>query len=365
MSTLPLAGKTVLAAMSGGMDSSAAAALLQEQGARVIGITLSVWPGEDTLAGARSCCSITDVDDARAVCAVRGIPHYVLNTQELFRKQVIDYFTAEYLRGRTPNPCIACNAFVKFAAMLQKADELQADYIATGHYARVGLENGVWHLRRGFDAHKDQSYVLYMLGQRALARILFPCGGYKKPQLRQEAQRLGLPTFQKAESQDLCFIGPQGYTAFLRENCAGLTRPGDIVNAAGDVLGRHQGVYLYTIGQHRGLGAFSGRKLFVTGIDAASARVVVGEEDTLFSREAEIEGVCRVREGVLADGARVLAKIRYAAAAVPATVSAMPDGRLHVRFDVPQRAVTPGQAAVFYDGDDVLGGGTIARALPG
>lgn len=361
--SFPLAGKTVLAAMSGGVDSSATAALLQAQGARVIGITLSVWPGEDTSACARSCCSVTDVDDARAVCSVLGIAHYVLNVQDVFRRDVIGYFTAEYLRGRTPNPCVACNARVKFAAMLQKADELSADFIATGHYARILQKDGLYHLMRAADAHKDQTYVLYMLGQQALSRILFPCGGYEKPQIRAIARERGLPTFQKADSQDLCFIGPDGYAAFVRENCGRLAAPGDIVNGKGRVLGRHQGVYRYTVGQHRGLGAFGGRKLYVTGIDAENAVVRVGEESELFSPGALVGGVNRVLPQALEDGDTVQVKIRYGAPAVPATVQKTPDGRTRVRFEAPQRAVTPGQAAVFYDGDAVLGGGIIEQAL--
>lgn len=361
-SALPLAGKTVLAAMSGGVDSSVTAALLKQQGANVIGITLNVWPEDDT-PGARSCCSITDVDDARAVCNVLGIPHYVLNTQADFKRGVIDYFTAEYLRGRTPNPCVACNARVKFSAMLRKADEFQADFIATGHYARILRGETGCRLVRAADMRKDQTYVLYMLTQAQLSRILFPCGGYEKPQIRALAREFGLPTFQKADSQDLCFIGRGGYTGFLRENCADLLRPGNVVDENGNVLGRHDGVYRFTVGQHKGLGAFSERKLYVLSIDAANAEVRVGENAALFASGALVDGINRMLPGALEDGARVQVKIRYNAPAVPAALRTAGNGHLRVEFDEPQRAVTPGQAAVFYDGDTVLGGGTIEQAL--
>lgn len=360
--SLPLAGKTVLAAMSGGVDSSVTAALLQQQGANVIGITLNVWPEDDT-PGARSCCTITDVDDARGVCTILGIPHYVLNTQADFKRGVIDYFTGEYLRGRTPNPCIACNARVKFAAMLRKADEFCADFIATGHYARIVQGGDGYHLMRAADAHKDQTYVLYMLKQAELARILFPCGGYEKPQIRALAKDFGLPIFQKADSQDLCFIGKGGYAGFLRANCADLLRPGNIVDEAGHVLGRHDGVYRFTVGQHKGLGAYSEKKLYVLSIDAEHAEVRVGENEALFARGALVSGLNRLLPGTLEDGAHVQVKIRYNAPAVPAVVHTQANGLLRVDFDTKQRAVTPGQAAVFYADDAVLGGGMIEQAV--
>lgn len=357
-----LSGKTVLAAMSGGVDSSVTAALLQKQGANVIGITLNVWP-ENNSPCARSCCSITDVDDARAVCNVLGIPHYVLNSQADFKHGVIDYFTGEYLRGRTPNPCIACNAQVKFAAMLQKADEFQADYIATGHYARIEQRADGYRLMRAADVHKDQTYVLYMLGQNELGRILFPCGAYEKPQIRALAKEFSLPTFQKADSQDLCFIGKGGYAGFLRENCASLLRPGNVVDETGKVLGRHDGVYRFTVGQHKGLGAYSQEKLYVLSIDAERAEVRVGPNESLYASGALVSHICRILPDALCAGAHVQVKIRYNAPAVSARLHMLDDGLLRVAFDAEQRAVTPGQAAVFYDGDTVLGGGILEQAL--
>ena len=358
-------GKTVIAAMSGGVDSSAAAALLLEQGYRVIGVTMNVWPEEDT-GCSRSCCSTTDIDDARFVCAKLGIPHYVLNMREIFKRDVIDYFAAEYMRGRTPNPCIACNAHMKFEALLHKAEALGADYIATGHYARLArTADGSFRLRRSADARKDQTYVLYMLDEGRLAHVLLPCGGYTKPEIRAIAENFGLPTFRKPDSQDLCFIGPEGYAGFIRENCGALARPGDIVGPDGRLLGRHDGVFRFTVGQHKGLGAFSQEKLFVTRIDAETARVFVGPEEALYSASMQVADLRLPAPGALSDGERVGVKIRYAAPEAGATVHFQPDGTLRVEFDAPQRAVTPGQAAVFYRDDMVLGGGVIRGAGTG
>jgi tRNA-specific 2-thiouridylase len=356
-------GKTVIAAMSGGVDSSVAAALLKEQGFNVIGITLNVWPREG-VACAKTCCSITDVDDARIVCSKLEIPHYVLNMRDLFKEKVIDYFIKEYLLGRTPNPCIACNAYVKFEALMSKAEELGADFVATGHYAQITRDDGTgeYILRRSADRHKDQTYVLYMLTQQKLAHILLPCGGYTKPEIRAIAQKYGLATFKKADSQDLCFIGEEGYAGFIRENCSALTRPGNVVTTGGRVLGRHAGIYNFTIGQHKGLGVYSNEKLFVTGIDAATGGVFVGNPGELFSDGMIVEDINTMLEGRIRDGGRVMVKIRYSAPEAGAAVEMIGGGRVRVRFDTPQRAVTPGQAAVFYEDDMVLGGGIIAKA---
>ena len=356
-------GKTVVAAMSGGVDSSVAAALLLEQGYRVIGITMNVWPEEES-ACAHSCCSVTDIDDARAVCAKLGIPHYVLNMREIFRKHVIDYFLAEYLRGRTPNPCIACNAHVKFEALLRRAEELGADFVATGHYAQVTRDSaGSCRLIRSTDPRKDQTYVLYMLDDRRLRHVLLPCGGYLKTEIREIARAHGLPTYHKPDSQDLCFIGAGGYAGFIRENCGALARSGPIIGPGGEVLGTHDGVFRFTIGQHRGLGGGLPGKMFVTRIDPAHAAVYVGPESELFHTSMRVESVRPAFSGALPDGARAGVKIRYSAPEAAATIHALPDGGIRVDFDSPQRAITPGQAAVFYGGDTVLGGGIIAGTL--
>jgi tRNA-specific 2-thiouridylase len=358
-------GKTVIAAMSGGVDSSAAAALLKEQGFNVIGITLNVWPREG-VACAKTCCSITDVDDARMVCSKLDIPHYVLNMRDLFQEKVIDYFVGEYMKGRTPNPCIACNAYVKFEALLDRAEALGADYIATGHYANITQDAGTreYILRRSADSRKDQTYVLYMLTQEKLSKILLPCGGYTKPDIRKVAEKYGLPTFKKADSQDLCFIGEEGYAGFLRENCSALARPGNVVTKDGQILGRHDGVYNFTIGQHKGLSKYtnSSEKLFVTKINAATGDVTIGGSEALFSDRMIVEEFNLILKDRLSDGCHVNVKIRYSAPEAGAVVTMLGGGRLFVVFDTPQRAITPGQAAVFYQDDMVIGGGIIEKA---
>lgn len=355
----------VVAAMSGGVDSSVAAALLLEQGYDVIGVTLNVWPSENSCPGAKSCCSQTDVDDARHVCQVLGIPHYVLNMRELFREKVIDYFVREYLKGGTPNPCIACNATIKFGALLYKARELGAVAVATGHYARLYKEesSGELCLRRSADTHKDQTYVLYPLSQEQLGALLLPCGGMDKAAVREAARVRGLPTFQKAESQDICFIGPEGYKTFIRGYCDeyGITPPprGPVVDTAGHVLGEHEGVYHFTVGQRKGLGKYTNERSFVTCIEPETATVVLGREEDLYSREFFVEHVNVMLHSRLKTGALVGVKIRYSAPEAQAELTFLEDGRVRVVFDAPQKSVTRGQAAVFYQDDLLLGGGTI------
>jgi tRNA-specific 2-thiouridylase len=357
-------GKKVIAAMSGGVDSSAAAALLIEQGYDVIGVTLNVWPSEESsLTCSRTCCSITDVDDARQVCYKLKIPHYVLNMRDNFRRDVIDYFLDEYMKGRTPNPCIACNAHVKFEALMQKAAELGADYVATGHYATiVSTKEGELALKCSKDTHKDQTYVLYMLDQQQLSHLLLPCGGYTKPEVRDVAQRYDLPNFKKPDSQDLCFVGAEGYAGFIRSNCGSLARVGNIISKSGEVIGQHDGVYNFTVGQHKGLGKYSDKKLFVTAIDAENATVYVGVNEDLMSSRMLVGELRYMLKSKLCDGARVGVKIRYSAKEAQATIHIAGD-EATVIFDERQRAVTPGQAAVFYQDGVVLGGGVILRAL--
>ena len=355
-------GKKVVVAMSGGVDSSVAAALLLEQGYEVIGITLNVWPSEGGgLAGAKTCCSVTDVDDARQVCYKLGIPHYVLNMRDLFKEKVIDYFVDEYLKGRTPNPCIACNAHVKFEALLLKSTALGADFMATGHYAAIERDGtGEYRLRRSGDPKKDQTYVLYMLSQRQLARLLLPCGGYKKEEVRAIARRGGLPTFQKADSQDLCFIGPEGYAGFIRKNCGG-AKPRSVEETQRRELGRKDQNFYFTIGKSKGKGSYTNQRMFVTKIDPSTGTVTLGSEEDLMKSAMIVEDLHFISGRGLSDGRRVAAKIRYNAPEAGATVHNLGPGMLRVVFDAPQRAVTPGQAAVFYEGDIVLGGGRIVR----
>ncbi len=352
----------VVVAMSGGVDSAVAAGLLARRGYDVIGITMRLWTREDpaALRSQRRCCSVEDTDDARAAADALGIPHYVLNMEREFGARVVDYFVDEYARGRTPNPCLACNQHVKFDALLARAEALGADYLATGHYARIERSDGRYRLLRAVDAEKDQSYVLYTLGQRELARTLFPVGDYTKAEVRALARELGLPVAAKPESADICFIPDGDYRAFLSSRLA-LT-PGPIVDETGAVVGQHQGVAAYTIGQRKGLGVALGAPRYVTEIDPARNVVVVGPEEDLLATRALVEDVHWVSGEAPSAPVRLDVKIRYRTE--PAAALVVPcEGGAEVRFERPQRAVTPGQAAVFYDGDEVIGGGIIARAL--
>jgi tRNA-specific 2-thiouridylase len=358
--------KTVIAAMSGGVDSSVAAALLKEQGYNVIGITLNVWPSERSgLSCSKSCCSITDVDDARRVCNKLNIPHYVLNMQEIFKAQVIDYFVSEYLKGRTPNPCIACNEHIKFDALMSKAKALGADYVATGHYAEVIKDSitGELCLKHSKDTKKDQTYVLYTLNQNQLFYLLLPCGGYTKQEIRQLAFNYELPTFQKADSQDICFIGEEGYKGFIKNylnlNGNSYSKPGKVTNKNGKILGQHDGVFNFTIGQRKGLGKYTNESSYVTAIDAESATVYLGKDEDLYSKTLTVCDMHYMLSNRLIPGADVNIKIRYSAPEAEALIKEVNGNMLTVVFKTPQRAITAGQAAVFYKNDILLGGGTI------
>jgi tRNA-specific 2-thiouridylase len=354
----------VIVAMSGGVDSSVAALLLAREGYQVIGVTLRLWTLErpQALAGQRGCCSVEDTDDARRVCQVIGAPHYVLNAEAEFRSHVVDYFLREYQRGRTPHPCIACNDRIKFDFLLARALSLGADCIATGHYARtrVGADGGA-RLLRATDPRKDQSYVLFGLGQQQLRRIMLPVGWHPKERVRELAREAGLPVADKPDSQEICFI-PQGdYREFLAERAR--PTPGEVVDTAGRVLGRHPGVEFFTVGQRRGLGVASARPLYVLRLESQSARVVVGPEEELFSASLRAEGVTWVSGAPPAGPVEAAVKVRYKASESPAIL--FPHGdEVEVRFQEPQRAVTPGQAAVFYRGEEVLGGGFIQATVP-
>ena len=350
----------VIVAMSGGVDSSVAALLLNQQGYEVIGVTMRLWTVErdDVAPRAKRCCSVEDVEDARRVCQVVGVPHYFMNFEREFQQHVVDYFVREYGRGRTPHPCLACNDKIKFDFLLRRATFLDADYIATGHYARIRRDGDGIRLLKGADEGKDQSYVLFTLGQRELGRLLLPVGEYRKGEIREMAAEAGLPVADKPDSQEICFIPDGDYRKFVGERSR--PEPGDLVEAGGAVLGRHPGVQFFTVGQRRGLGlnGNSGQPRYVVRIDAERNQVVLGYEDELYQSTLWASGVSFTR-GVPPDGpVEVSAKIRYKASEAPATLVC--DGETaEIRFREPQRAVTPGQAVVFYRGEELLGGGTI------
>jgi tRNA-specific 2-thiouridylase len=348
-------------AMSGGVDSAVAAGLLLGQGYEVVGITMRLWTQDDPLAPRyqRRCCPLEDIDDARAAADALGIAHYVVNMEAEFSARVVDYFVDEYRRGRTPNPCLPCNEHVKFRALLAKAEALDAHYLATGHYARITAGEGGLRLLRAADAAKDQSYVLYMLGQRELGRVLFPIGGYAKGEVRALARELGLPVADKADSADICFLPTEDYRDFIAQRVP--QTEGDIVDREGNVVGRHGGVARFTVGQRRGLGLAPGERRYVTAIDPELNVITVGPEDDLLSAGLTAEGVRWVAGEPPLGEFEAEVKIRYRSPARRALVRAVGDGA-EVFFREPQRAVTPGQAAVFYRSDELLGGGIIAAS---
>ena len=360
-------------AMSGGVDSSVAAALLKEAGHDVVGVTMRILDDDGSAAvGGRGCCGSRALRDAARVAAQLGIPYYILDFRAVFEREIVAGFASEYGHGRTPNPCIACNDRVKFTVLLNRLSEFGADRLATGHHARVVHGRGGWELRRGQDPAKDQSYFLYRLTQAQMAAVLMPVGELTKPEVRRRARELGLATAERAESQEICFITGDDYVAFLRSRAPELLdedarrsafRPGEVRDTAGKVLGRHDGIVAYTVGQRKGLGIAFGERRYVVRLEPETATVVLGSADEASSRTARVEELHWV-SGQAPVGEDVVAKVRYQHPGSPARVRVDRDGAT-VEFDEPEFAIAPGQAMVFYEGDVVLGGGVIVASGSG
>ncbi len=361
--------KRVLLGMSGGVDSSVAGYLLREQGYDVVGVTMKVWPQDCISRAEDKCCGPQAVADARGVAHSLGIPHYVVDEADQFERLVIDYFSTEYQAGRTPNPCVMCNEKLKFGNLWNKAEALGCDYIATGHYAIIEHHPGRAVLRKGADPRKDQSYFMFSLRQAQLQRALTPLGGMAKPAIREIARSLGLKVADKADSQEICFVPGNDYKAFLRSHLGEEEfHPGGIYDLAGNFLGEHEGIEMFTIGQRKGLPGGSAQPRYVVDLDPETNRVLVGSAEDLVSDDFEIDRSNWIAPPVAGIGDpgqsfEATVKIRYSHPGTPATVTPLEDGRARVQLHEPQKAVTPGQAAVIYDGDIVIGGGWICRAL--
>lgn len=350
----------ILIAMSGGVDSSVAALLLSEAGCECVGATMRLFHNEDAgVSREKSCCSLEDVEDARSVAYQLGMPFYVFNFTDGFGEQVMDRFVDAYERGATPNPCIDCNRYMKFAKLVERAELLGCDAVATGHYARIEQENGRWLLKKAVDDSKDQSYVLYFLNQHQLAHLRFPLGTLHKTEAREIAEKHGLVNARKRDSQDICFVPDGDYASFIEQYTGQSSEPGDFVDKEGNVLGKHKGQIHYTIGQRRGLGISAPESLYVCGKSLDSNKVILGGKQDLMSTCCYINDINLIPWDHLDKPIKCKVKTRYRQPEQPATVEQLGDDLLKITFEEPQRAVTPGQAAVLYDGDMVLGGGTI------
>lgn len=360
--------KRVLVGMSGGVDSSVAALLLKEQGFEVIGVTLNLWSYEDRQEPYNECCSL----EVRTVAHQLGMEHHFVDAGKEFKERVVDVFLAEHVQGRTPSPCGRCNRLVRFPLLLELADRFGCDFLATGHHARIEAEHGIYYLLTSTDPLKDQSYFLYGLTQEQLKRILFPVGHFLKSEVWQIARENNLVSARKPESMDLCFVPGGEYRAYLKTKLDGAVRPGEIVDTSGRIVGHHEGLSFYTIGQRKGVGIALGERAYVVGFDYEKNRLIVGDENALLSEGLIATDVNFVyppdptSQLPIQEGARersITVKIRYRSPRVPATLELLTNDQVRVLFAQPQRAVTPGQLAVFYEGERVLGGGTIEKIL--
>lgn len=356
--------KKVVVGMSGGVDSSVAAYLLKKQGYEVIGVTMQIWQDRDVFEDSEEggCCGLSAVEDARRVASVLEIPYYVMNFREDFKCHVVDYFIREYERGYTPNPCNACNRHVKWEALLHRALEIGADYIATGHYARVvQLASGRYSIQNSVTAAKDQTYALYNLTQEQLAHTLMPVGDYEKSEIRRIAEMAGLPVAHKQDSQDICFVPDGDYAGFIQRETGHEFTPGNFVDEDGNVLGQHRGIIHYTIGQRKGLGLTAETPLFVKELRPETNEVVICKSEGLFSRTCIVSGMNYMSIPQLDGPTSAIGKVRYSHSGAPCILEPMEGGLVRCTFEEPQRAMTPGQAAVFYEGDHVMCGGTIEK----
>ncbi|WP_310604193.1 tRNA 2-thiouridine(34) synthase MnmA [Anaerosporobacter sp.] len=354
----------VVVGMSGGVDSSVAAHLLKKAGYEVIGVTMQIWQDEDhfTQEAEGGCCGLSAVDDARRVSQDLEIPYYVMNFKQEFKANVMDYFVDEYLQGRTPNPCIACNRYVKWESLLKRSLDIGADYIATGHYARIlKLENGRYTLRKSATAAKDQTYALYNLTQYQLAHTLMPVGEFTKDEIRQIANDINLRVAHKPDSQEICFIPDNDYAKFIEENSDEKIIPGNFVNSAGEVIGKHKGITHYTVGQRKGLNLSLGHPAFVLEIRPETNEVVIGTNEEVFSDKLYANNLNFMSIEDLEGSMEVDAKIRYSHQGAKCTIKKVAEDEVECIFEEPQRAITPGQAVVFYMDDYIVGGGTIMR----